>query len=101
MLDLLSNESMLLTTNSDLNEGTRLKIATIGRLKRLLQREKQGFLKVLHRRCGVGLSTSEFNAVVLGLSDQNWCYLREGRQGGVTVVFNEHFNNVNVPDVPE
>ena len=75
-----------------------LKIKTITRLKRLLQREKKGFLGVLHARTGVGLTVAEFNTIVLGLVGEGWCSLKEGRQGGVIVVFNEALNNVNVPD---
>ena len=76
-----------------------LKIKTIVRLKKLLQREKKGFLGVLHARTGVGLTVAEFNTIVRGLVSEGWCSLKEGRQGGVTVVFNETFTNVNVPEL--
>jgi hypothetical protein len=76
-----------------------LKIKTIVRLKKLLQREKKGFLGVLHARTGVGLTVSEFNTIVRGLANEGWCSLKEGRQGGVTVVFNEAFTTVNVPEL--
>jgi hypothetical protein len=105
MSNLLSNDLLLnLNTVGDPTSFTEdgwLKIKTIVRLKKLLQREKQGYLRVLHARTGVGLSVSEFNAVVVGLVEGNWCSLKEGRQGGVLVVFNEAFNTVNVPEVPE
>jgi hypothetical protein len=101
MLDLLSNEAMLLTVAGDrsISEDGVLKIKTIGRVKRLLQREKHNYIRVLHARCGIGLTAEEFNTIVLGLIEQNWCYLREGDKGGVIVVFNEAFVNVTVPEV--
>jgi hypothetical protein len=92
----LLNDDLLQTVISD--DGL-LKIKTIVRLKKLLQREKKGFLGVLHARTGVGLTVAEFNAIVRGLVSEGWCSLKEGRQGGVTVVFNEAFNNVNVPEL--
>lgn len=91
----LLNDDLLQKVISD--DGL-LKIKTIVRLKKLLQREKKGFLGVLHARTGVGLTVAEFNAIVRGMVSEGWCSLKEGRQGGVTVVFNEQFTNVNVPD---
>jgi len=58
-------------------------------------------VKVLHARCGVGLTVTDFNTIVRGLENIGWCFLKEGRQGGVLVVFNEQFNSVNVPEVQE
>src|SRR6478752_7490915 len=99
----LLNDDLMLRVNTigdpaSLREDSLLKIKTITRLKKLLQREKQGWLGVLHGRTGVGLSVSEFNTIVLGLVSEGWCSLKEGRQGGVKVVFNEAFTSVNVPE---
>lgn len=101
MTTLLSDD-LLLKVNTvgdpaSFSDGGMLKIKTIARLKKLLQREKQGYLRVLHQRTGVGLTVEEFNTIVCGLVACGWCALKEGRQGGVTVVFNEQFTNVNVP----
>jgi hypothetical protein len=100
----LLSDDLLLKVNtvgdpSSFSEDGMLKIKTITRLKRLLQREKNGYLRVLHGRTGVGLSASEFNTIVRGLVSEGWCSLKEGRQGGVKVVFNELFNTVNVPEL--
>ena len=100
----LLNDDLLLNVNTvgdpaTFSEDGLLKIKTIVRLKKLLQREKQGYLRVLHGRTGVGLSVAEFNSIVRGLVSEGWCSLKEGRQGGVTVVFNEAFNTVNVPEL--
>lgn len=98
----LLNDDLLLRANlisdSALTENGSLKIKTITRLKKLLQREKQGYLGVLHQRTGWGLPVAEFTEIVRGLVACGWCSLREGRQGGVKVIFNEQFTNVNVPD---
>lgn len=105
MTSLLSDDAMLnINTVGDpaaFSEDGLLKIKTIVRLKKLLQREKQGYLRVLHARTGVGLSVAEFNAVAMGLVGEGWCSLKEGRQGGVLVTFNDAFNTINVPEVSE
>jgi hypothetical protein len=100
----LLNDDLLLKVNTvgdsaAFGEDNLLKIKTITRLKKLLQREKQGWLRVLHGRTGVGLTIGEFNTIVLALVSQGWCSLKEGRQGGVLVVFNENFTAVNVPEL--
>jgi hypothetical protein len=105
MSNLLSADA-LLTINTvgdpaSFTEDGMLKIKTITRLKRLLQREKTLYLRVLHARCGVGLSVADFNTIVRGLVNETWCSLKEGRQGGVVVVFNEHFQSVNVPELED
>jgi hypothetical protein len=84
-----------------LSDEAFLKIKTIRRLRKVLQREKQGYIRVLHARCGVGLTVEEFDYIVKAITDSGWCYLKEGGQGAVKVVFAERFNNVNVPEVPE
>jgi hypothetical protein len=81
-----------------LSDDALLKINTISRLKKLLQREKKGYLRVLHARTGVGLTIEEFNTIVSSLVACGWCSLKEGKQGAVTVIFNELFNTVNVPE---
>ena len=102
MPNLLSDDALLtINTVGDpaaFSEDGMLKIKTTIRLKKLLQREKRGWLRVLHARCGVGLTVAEFNNIVHGLAACDWCSLKEGRQGGALVVFNEAFNSVNVPE---
>jgi hypothetical protein len=104
-MNTLLSDDLLLRVNtvgdpSTFSEDGMLKIKTITRLRKLLQREKKGYLRVLHARTGVGLTVEDFNLLVRVLAGEGWCSLREGRQGGVLVVFNEQFNNVDVPDVP-
>lgn len=96
-------DDLLLTINTvgdpaSFSEDGLLKVKTLVRLKRLLQREKKGYLRVLHARTGVGLSVTEFNSIVTGLVNSQWCYLSEGREGGVKVIFNEAFSTVDVAD---
>jgi hypothetical protein len=102
MTTLLSDD-LLLRVNTvgdpaNFSEDGLLKIKTITRLKKLLQREKRGYIRVLHARTGVGLTVEDFNAIARGLVASGWCSFRQGRQGGVLVVFNEQFNSVNVPE---
>jgi hypothetical protein len=102
----LLSDNTLLTINTVGDPATfsdegMLRINTVTRLKKLLQREKQGYIRVLHARTGVGLNVSDFNTIVRSLVGNGWCSLKEGRQGGVLVVFNEQFNNVNVPEVSD
>jgi hypothetical protein len=84
-----------------LSDDGFLKIKTIRRLKKLLQREKQGYIRVLHARCGVGLTVEDFDYIVKEMAAEGWCSLKEGKQGGVLVVFSEVFNGVNVGEVQE
>lgn len=73
-----------------------LKVKATLRLRKLLQREKRGYQNALHARCGVGLTVVQFDDIVKGLVANGWCYQKEGTQGGVIVVFNENFSDVNV-----
>lgn len=104
-MNLLSDDTLLtINTVGDpavFSEDAMLKIKTITRLKKLLQREKKGYIRVLHARTGVGLTVEDFNFIVRGLVGENWCSFKEGRQGGVLVVFNEQFNTVNVPEAAQ
>jgi hypothetical protein len=102
----LLSDNALLTVNTVgdpaiFSENGMLKIKTITRLKKLLQREKQGYVRVLHSRTGVGLTVADFNTIVRGLVSNGWCSLKEGRQGGVLVVFNDKFTTINVPEPTE
>lgn len=85
----LSDFAMLTINPATISSEDRLKIRTSVRLKKLLQREKQGYIRVLHARTGVGLTSAEFSAIVQSLVDECWCFFKEGRQGGVLVVLNE------------
>src|SRR5258708_1089799 len=76
------------------------KLQTITRLRRTLQLEGKAYLRALHGRCGVGLTVEEFDSIILGLECGGWCSTRQGSLGATLVIFNEQFNNVNVPEVP-
>jgi hypothetical protein len=84
-----------------LSDQAFLKIKAIRRVRKVLQREKQLYLRVLHNRCGVGITPEDFDTIVKSLVDGGWCHLKTGTLGAVTVIFNEQFGNVNVPDAPE
>jgi hypothetical protein len=90
-----------MTDQTFLSDEAFLKIKTIRRVRKLLQREKQIYLRVLYARCGVGLTAKDFDYIVKTIADSGWCSLKTGALGAVTVIFNEQFNSVNVPEVPE
>jgi hypothetical protein len=90
-----------MTDPTFLSDEAFLKIKAIRRVRKLLQREKHIYLRVLYARCGVGLTEKDFDYIVTTIVDSGWCSLKTGTLGAVTVVFNEQFNNVNVPEVPE
>ncbi len=84
-----------------ISDETFLKIKAHVHLRKLLQREKQGYQSVLHRRVGVGLTFAEFDAVVKELVASGWCFCKEGKQGGILITFNEVFEKVNVPGIEQ
>lgn len=57
-------------------------------LRRILTREGEGYLRDLHTRCGVGLSTQQFNDIVKVLVDQQWCSLKTGALRATIVILN-------------
>lgn len=79
-----------------LSDDTFLKIKAIRHVKKVVQREKQIYLRVLHTRCGLGLSVADFDCIVKELAERGWCYLTEGEYGGIVVVLNEH---LSVPQI--
>ncbi|MFY9912844.1 MAG: hypothetical protein WCF22_00540 [Candidatus Sulfotelmatobacter sp.] len=72
-----------------LSDDTFLRIKTARRIRTLLSREKQLYMKELHQRSGVGLDTASFQDVVKGLADGGLVTLKAGKLGAVMVVFNE------------
>lgn len=81
------------------DEGFLL-VKTMYKVLKILRREKQSYLTSLQYRCGVGLSTEQFNHVVKTLAERQWFYLKQGGQGATLVVFNDQFTDITVPEVP-
>ena len=64
-------------------------IKTMHRLRTVLQREKQGYLRALHARCGVGLTINQFDSIVQALVDSQWCKTQVGSLGATLVIYNQ------------
>lgn len=77
-----------------IDDGTFLKIAAEYKLCKLLEREKEGYLRVLHRRVGAGLSVAEFGAIVKKLTSLGFCSFDEGKRGAEMLTLNEHSTNL-------
>jgi hypothetical protein len=75
-----------------------VRIRTIRALRKVLSTEKQGYQNALYRRCASGLTLEQFDEVVRGLVNSQWCSLKEGDRGGVLIVFNEACASVAVPE---
>lgn len=83
---------------TELSDHELLKLVTLSKLRKLIQRDKEGYQQALHRRCGVGLTVEEFDAVIQKLVDGNWVVRSEGSKGGALIRFNETFNDVHVSE---
>ena len=68
---------------------TYLKVNATQRLIDLSQREKQLYKSEAYRRCGHGLTPSQFDDVVQGLAEDSdpWLAVSEGPNGGVLLTY--------------
>jgi len=80
-----------------LSEAEFTKQKTIHNLRRVLQREGEGYLRALHARCGVGFTNTEFDSIVQALVDGGLCSLKVGRQRALLVVLNEKPKPISQP----
>ena len=71
-----------------------LKAKALDRIKKVLLREGKGYQNVLHKRCGVGLTTQQFDGLVQILVDLHFCIPIVGDRGAVTLAV-----NTNVPEL--
>jgi hypothetical protein len=74
-----------------------LRMQATHKLRVILQREKQVYVKALHRRCGVGLSTQQFDEVVEELIGAGWCSRNKGPKRGTMLVVNELWSATPIP----
>ena len=86
-------------TNSQLfiSDEDMLRMQATHKLRVILQREKQVWVKTLHRRCGVGLSTAQFNEVIDNLVAAGWCSRNKGPKRGTLLVVNEQWAGQPLP----
>lgn len=73
------------------------RVKALHRLQTVLVRERKGYLRALHARCGVGMTNEEFDNMVRSLALSGWCSLKEGALGGTLVIHNEQPQAVEAP----
>jgi hypothetical protein len=66
---------------------TYLRVNAAQRLMEVTQREDQLYKSEAYRRCGHGLTPSQFDEVVDGLVKDGWCTATEGPLGGVLLTY--------------
>jgi hypothetical protein len=74
-----------------------LKMQAKHKLRVILQQEKQIYVKSLHRRCGVGLSTQQFDEVIEELVGAGWCFRNKGPKRGTLLIVNEMWSATSMP----
>jgi hypothetical protein len=65
------------------DDNLMLRLNIVHKVHKWLQREKQGYASVLHRRIGVGLTASEFDWCIKMLEVTNCCTVTTGDKGAV------------------
>jgi hypothetical protein len=90
-----------MTNQLFISEEELLRMQAKHKLREILQREKQVYLKELHRRCAVGLSTKQFEEVVEELIGAGWCSRNKGPKRGTMLVVNELWSATPLPLVAE
>jgi hypothetical protein len=66
-----------------------LRVNAVQRLMRLTQKEKQLYKTEAYRRCGHGLTTTQFDELVQGLVTDGWCTSDQGPLGAVVLTYVE------------
>lgn len=89
----MTNSQLLIT----ISEEELLRLQAAHKLRVILQREKQVYVKTLHRRCGVGLSTAQFDEVIEHLIGAGWCSRNKGPNRGTMLVVNEQWSAQPLP----
>jgi hypothetical protein len=84
----------LSTKHKLVDENTYLKITAEYKLCKLIQREKSGYVRALHRRVGIGLSNSEFDSIVTKLVGLGFCSITQGKHSGEFLTLVEHKSNL-------
>jgi hypothetical protein len=95
----LTNETQtahdnLSTVKNLIDDGTFLKITAEYKLCKVLEREKNIYLKMAHRRVAYGLTVAEFEAVIAKLVSYGFCSTKDGDRGGVVISLVEHSSNL-------
>ena len=67
---------------------TYLLVKATQRLMKVSQHEKKIYKSEAYRRCGHGLTPSQFDGVVQGLVSEGWCSITEGTFGAELLNYN-------------
>jgi hypothetical protein len=86
-----------MTNQLFISEEDLLRLQAKHKLRVILQREKQVYVNLLYRRCGVGLSTPQFDEVVEELIAAGWCFRNKGPKRGTMLVVNEQWSATSLP----
>ena len=86
-----------MTNQLFISDEDLLKMQAKHKLRVILQQEKQVYVKTLHRRCGVGLSTLQFDEVIAELIGAGWCSRNKGPKRGTMLVVNEQWSALPLP----
>jgi hypothetical protein len=78
------------------DDNLMLRLNVVHKLRRWLQREKQGYKSVLHRRIGVGLTEADFNWCVKMLEVSDCCTVTTGDKGAVILTVSEERHPLSV-----
>ncbi|MBZ5679192.1 MAG: hypothetical protein LAO24_03690 [Acidobacteriia bacterium] len=75
--DLMNTESIL------------LKVRVTAHMQKVLLRETKGYQNVLHKRCGAGLTSKQFEGLVQMLVEHEFCIITVGERGAAIISLNE------------
>ena len=75
------------------------RVKAMHRLQTVLLRERKGYLRALHVRCGVGMTNEQFDNIVTQLAQNGFCTLQVGALGATLVVINEQPQDEEAPVV--
>lgn len=71
------------------DDNLMLKLNVVHKLRKWLQREKQGYKNQLLRRVGVGLTAADFDWCVTMLEISDCCTVEVGDKGAVILKFKD------------
>ena len=86
----ITNDTQATKTRKPIDDSTFLKISAEYKLCKMLEREKTGWMRVFHRRAGMGLSIAEFDSIARELADVGFCSIKEGERGAEVITLTEH-----------
>ena len=74
------------------DDNLMLRLNVVHKVRKWLQREKQGYKSQLHRRIGVGLAEADFEWCIKILEVSGCCTVTTGGKGGTILTLKEPAN---------